>query len=402
MNRKEFIEKSILMGIGLPFLSSTLFQSCSKDGLIFPDFTTNFSGKVLIIGAGAAGMAAGYVLKRYGVDFEIIEASSVYGGRLKEAPSFVDFPIDLGAEWIHTDPKILAEILSNPDKKATVDVIVYNPQTVKSWNQEKLKSHNFISNFYSEWKFKNSTWYSFFEDNIIPDILEHIRLNKPVSEISYDEDKVTVKTVNNEVFEGDKIIVTASMKVLQSGAIAFNPPLPEDKDQAIQKVFMGDGIKIFVEFKEKFYPDILAFGNIFQALNEEEKFVYDAAFRKDTTKNVLGLFAINEKANVYTKLNNEQEIINQFLAELDAIFDGQASKNYVNHIIQNWSKEPYIKGAYSYSFDGDQEEIVKAIKQPILNKVYFAGEALSIEDQAMVQGACKSAYETVTIMLKEN
>jgi len=84
MTRKEFIEKSLLMGIGLPFLSSTFLQSCSKDDSIFPKFQTNFSGKVIIVGAGAAGLAAGYLLKRYGVDFEIIEAASVYGGRLKK------------------------------------------------------------------------------------------------------------------------------------------------------------------------------------------------------------------------------------------------------------------------------------------------------------------------------
>jgi monoamine oxidase len=401
MTRKEFIENSLVLGIGLPFLSSVLFQSCSKDDSIFPTFQTNFSGKVIIVGAGAAGLAAGYLLKRYGVDFEILEAATVYGGRLKKSSNFADFPIDIGAEWIHTDPKILADIINNPDSNANLDIIVYNPQTIKSWKNGKLKSHNYISSFYSEWKFKNSTWFDFFEQFIVPEIADKIVLNKPITEINYQGDKVLLSTGNNETYEADKVLITTPIKTLQNEQIVFQPVLPTDKKEAINKIFMGDGIKIFIEFKEKFYPDMLAFGNIFQALDEEEKFVYDAAFRKDSNKHILGLFAINDKASAYTQLNSEQEIIAKFMAELDEIFDGKATANYVKHIIQNWSKEPYIQGAYSYSFDGNQKNIVATINEPLLNKVYFAGEALSIKNQAMVHGACESAYSMIATMMKD-
>lgn len=401
MTRKEFIENSLIMGIGFPFLSSSLLQSCSKDDSIFPTFQTNFTGKVMIVGAGAAGLAAGYLLKRYGIDFEIIEAAPVYGGRLKKSAHFADFPIDIGAEWIHTHPKILADIINNSKANANIDIIVYNPQTIKSWKDGKLKSHNYISSFYSEWKFKHTTWFDFFEQFIVPEIANKITLNKPITAINYQGNKVILSTNDNETFEADKVLITTSIKMLQNEQIAFQPPLPSDKKDAIEKVFMGDGIKIFVEFKEKFYPDILAFGNIFQALNEEEKFVYDAAFRKDSSQNILGLFAINDKAKAYAQLNSEKEIIDKFLAELDEIFEGKASANYVKHIIQNWSKEPYIQGAYSYSFNGNQKNIVAKISEPLQNKIYFAGEALSINNQAMVQGACESAYSMIAKMMKD-
>ncbi len=401
MTRKEFIEKSLLMGIGLPFLSGTLLQSCSKDDSIFPKFHTSFSGKVIIVGAGAAGLAAGYLLKRYGVDFEIIEAAPVYGGRLKKSSNFADFPIDIGAEWIHTDPKILADIINNPNSNANIDIIVYNPQTIKSWKDGKLKSHNYASSFYSEWKFKNTTWFDFFEQFIVPEIADKIILNKPIAEINYQGDKVILSTVSNETYEADKVLITSSIKTLQNEQITFLPSLPTDKKEAIDKIFMGDGIKIFLEFKERFYPDILAFGNFFQALSEQDKFVYDAAFRKDSNKHILGLFTVNEKAKAYTQLNSEQEIIAKFIAELDEIFDGKATANYMNHIIQNWSKEPYIQGSYSNSFDGNQKSILSIIKEPLSNKIYFAGEALSIKNQATVHGACESAYSMIATMMKD-
>jgi monoamine oxidase len=401
MTRKEFIEKSMIMGIGLPFLSSVLLQSCSKNDSILPEFYTNFSGKVMIIGAGAAGLAAGYLLKRYGVDFEILEAAPVYGGRLKKISNFADFPIDLGGEWIHTNPKILADIISNPNTNTNIDIIVYNPQTMKLWNNGKLKSHNYISSFYSEWKFKSTTWFDFFEQYIVLEISDKIVLNKPITEINYQGDKVILTTDSNETFEADKVLITTPIKILQKQQITFQPSLPSEKKEAIDKIFMGDGIKIFIEFKEKFYPDILAFGNLFQALIEEEKYVYDAAFRKESNKHILGLFAINDKAKAYTQLNSEKEIIDTFIAELDEIFDGKATANYVNHIIQNWSKEPYIQGSYSYSFDGNQKNIVSTINEPLLNKIYFAGEALSLENQSTVHGACESAYSMIATMMKD-
>lgn len=401
MTRKEFIEQSLIMGLGMPFLSTLLLQSCDEGESIFPSFKTSFSGKVVIVGAGAAGMAAGYLLKYYGVDFEIMEASPVYGGRLKKTDAFADFPIDIGAEWIHTDPKILADIVNDPKVRETIETIVYNPQTIQSWKNGKLRSHNYISKLYSEWKFKNSTWFDFFEQWIVPEIADKIVLNQAVTEINYETDKVILKTTTHDTYEADKVLVTSSVKMLQNGQIVFKPALAPEKTEAINKIYMGDGIKIFIEFKEKFYPDILAFGNIFKALREEEKFVYDAAFRKDARQHILGLFAINEKASAYTQLPNEEAMINKFLAELDEMFDGKASANYVKHIIQNWSAEPYIQGAYSYAFEGNQKRIVAAINEPVKDQIYFAGEALSIDNQAMVHGACESAYRMVATMLRD-
>lgn len=394
------MEKSLLMGISLPLLSSVLLQSCNTKTLSFPIPEGSLQDKVIIVGAGAAGMSAGYLLKKYGVDFKILEAASAYGGRLKKSESFTDFPLDLGAEWIHVNPKVLDEIANKPIDKRQFETIDYNPQTIKTWKNGKLKSHNYIKNLYSEWKFKRSTWFDFFEQNIIPEISDRIVLNKPVDEINYESDQVIAKTADNELYDADKILVTVPIKMLQNGIITFKPNMPQEKKAAIGKVFMGDGIKLFIEFNEKFYPDILSFGNIFKAFNEENKFVYDAAFRKDTNKNILGLFAINEKALAYTELN-ENEIISKFLNELDEIFEGKATSNYKRHIIQNWSKEPFIQGAYSYSFDENKNEIVKIISEPIRRKVYFAGEALSLKNQAMVQGACESAYGVVARMMKD-
>ena len=66
----------------------------------------------------------------------------------------------------------------------------------------------------------------------------------------------TVHTAKNgNKFTGDKILVTVPIKILQGSKIKFTPELPKEKTDAINNVVMVDGIKIFIEFKEKFYPD---------------------------------------------------------------------------------------------------------------------------------------------------
>lgn len=94
-----------VLGLSLPL--SGVMAAC-RDSKI----ETSDAGNMIIIGAGAAGLSAGYLLQQQGIEFQILEASSNYGGRMKRTTEFANFPIPLGAEWIHVKPNILEEILS--------------------------------------------------------------------------------------------------------------------------------------------------------------------------------------------------------------------------------------------------------------------------------------------------
>ena len=106
LSRRDFMKKALALGIALPFMNS-LPDSWMK--------AQEDINKVVIVGAGAAGLTAGYLLNRIGIDVQILEASSIYGGRVKRLDGFTDVPLDLGAEWIHTEPSILGDIVDNPD-----------------------------------------------------------------------------------------------------------------------------------------------------------------------------------------------------------------------------------------------------------------------------------------------
>lgn len=397
MTRQEFIQKAALAGLGLPLIS--MLSSCKEDNISPDTFNTNFSGSVLIIGAGAAGLMAGHFLQQNGIDFQILEASSVYGGRVKRNDSLADFPIDLGAEWIHTDPSVLADLVNDPSVQASIDIINYRPEEIHVWKNNELKKRNFFTNFYAEHKFKNTTWYGFFEQYIVPGIVDRISYNTQVTGIEYAGNQINATDQNGNQLVADKVIVTVPLTVLQNDVISFDPPLPAPKTNALNNVEMPSGLKVFIEFSENFYPDIILDGGILEQDDAVgEKVFYNAAFRKDTQRNIFALFSVGEPASVYTDQGSDESIFTFLMNELDHIFDGKATQFYQNHVIQNWLAEPFIGGSYSHYGDNRSNSIA-TLQETIEDKVYFAGEAYHDESQATVHGAGLSAYDAVRSIL---
>ena len=57
--------------------------------------------RILVIGAGISGLAAGRNLNEAGHEVVILEARDRIGGRTWTSTKWSDAPIDLGASWIH-------------------------------------------------------------------------------------------------------------------------------------------------------------------------------------------------------------------------------------------------------------------------------------------------------------
>jgi len=363
--------------------------------------TYNYEGKVMIVGAGAAGLAAAKVLEQNKIDYVILEATNRYGGRLKRDTTLADFPIDIGAEWLHSAPITLNKLKGKRGDKIDEVLIPYHLDKTASWDGKEYKidpswQNNFMYSFLPESKFKETTWYDFVDENIAKTVKHKIEFNSPVSEINYSENIITVNTRNGNTYEADRILVTVSVGVLQSNMISFIPEMKKEKKQAINSITFHPGFKVALKFSQIFYPDAITC-----KVENGEKGFYDIGFKKDVQTNIMGFLCTGDEAQKYYTLKSEQEIITSLIQELDQMFDGKATAAYSgDYILENWGQHEFTRGTWTQAFQ-EKKSHLKVLNQPLENKVYFAGEIYDIYQQMGVPGAILSGYYAVDKLLTD-
>jgi monoamine oxidase len=365
------------------------------------DKTYKYDGKVIIIGAGAAGLAAAKVLQLNGIDYEILEATERYGGRIKKDSLLADFPIDVGAEWIHSNPVVLNILKGKKGNEIDEELIPYHLEDAYSWDgleYEKVSKSklDFDYNFMPESKFKKSTWYDYIEKNIANKVKHKIKFSSAVTEIDYSKNKVIITTENGKSHKADKVLVTVSIGVLKSNKIKFIPELSQEKKESIESVSFLPGFKLIMKFDEKFYPDAINCNT-----TSGEKVYYDIAFKKETKTNILGLLVTGNSTKKYYAYKTEEKIVESAITELDAIFNGKASESFSGeYIIENWGQHNFTMGTWTQAFQ-EKNRNLKILNQPINKKIYFAGEINDIYNQMGVPGAVLSGFNSIDKLMTD-
>ncbi|MEM1321720.1 MAG: NAD(P)/FAD-dependent oxidoreductase [Bacteroidota bacterium] len=390
MTRKEFIRRCSfnLLGLGLSFQQ----LGAARAYLEKP----SFKGSVVIVGAGAAGLSAGFLLKQRGVDCKIIEAAPEYGGRMKINRSFADFPIALGAEWISSANMQFGQLIPQKEVLQAIPTQGYNQdEEYAIWQDGKLIRGTL--NTFNDRKFVGSSWLGFFEKFILPSVQDNILYNTPVRAIDYSGEKIVLRT-DKEQYTADRVILTVPVSLLKTGRIQFTPALPKKKRGAIENITYWDGFKAFFRFEKKFYPSFVDY--LIQPETAGQVSLYDAAWGQKSDQPILGLFSVGQPAQQYGSLSKEA-FKKQLLQELDEIFEGQASRYYINHITQNWSEEGYAQGAYVSDYTAPRD--IARLRKPIADKLFFAGDAYTQGyDWGNVHNAIASAKLCVNELLNDN
>jgi monoamine oxidase len=230
-------------------------------------------------------------------------------------------------------------------------------------------------------------------------ILPFVLNNTAVSSIDYSGNKVKVRDQNQVLREYDFVVLTVPVSILKLqssdvNSIQFSPALPESKIAAMNKIGMDGAVKIAVKTNRKFW-------------HEDSKSIYTKGkigkyeiVSEDTANNsyiltatVMGAFAENELSSM-----RESEILNLIQNEWAMYIGTSASDSLVSCHVKNWSKEQFIKGAFSYHKLGGEAETRKELAKSVNSKIFFAGEACNTSKNS---GTVHGAIETANTVCKE-
>ncbi len=105
LSRRDVLKLAALAGL------STWLQACGSNDAVDDEEDVSAElgtsqpslakPRILVVGAGIAGLAAAAKLQQSGYSVQILEGRERIGGRIWTSHSWDDLPVDLGASWIH-------------------------------------------------------------------------------------------------------------------------------------------------------------------------------------------------------------------------------------------------------------------------------------------------------------
>ena len=227
-----------------------------------------------------------------------------------------------------------------------------------------------------------------------------VQVNKVVKSIDYTGTKVIVSgntvlsAAEAEPFtiEATKVIVTVPVSVLKAGDIVFNPALPSTKSAALANMEMDSSLRILMDFKMNFWG--LSSGFLYGGSASPE--YLNAGIGRSESSKTLSITVNGAKAAEFSALG--KDVIPVLLNEMDAVFGGKASLNIrkdlndnVITVIQDWSREKYIRGGVSYLRPEGSNQDRANLGAAVNGKIFFAGEATdSGGESGTINGALHS------------
>lgn len=222
-----------------------------------------------------------------------------------------------------------------------------------------------------------------------------VRLSHTVSQVATTHKGVTV-TTDKGVFTANQVIVTVPLGVLQKGKIAFSPPLPRKKQEAIGRLGMGLLNKVYLRFEHAFWTDQEAWlGYIPQEWGHWAEYVN---FLPLTNKPILLAFnaaKFGREIETWT----DEAIIADVMKVLRTIY-GAAVPEPSDWQITRWASDPFAYGSYSFMKAGASPEDRETLAEPVEDVLYFAGEATHVDYPSTVHGAFLSGLRVAEALME--
>jgi monoamine oxidase len=400
---------------------------------------------VIVIGAGAAGIAAGRKLRQLGRRFTILEARDRVGGRVYSDTSLGEM-FDAGALYIHwaernpwrrlahelgvstVDSSTLPggfRVFSDDDSVprggrrafsiiherfdpeiASVPDIAMSEQ-VASEGEDALRAVNTLARMSlgEEAERVSALDYARLwagDDDIVPDgygtLVTRaarglpVQLGSRVLTIDWSGKGVSIET-NRGTLRAGAVILTVPVGVLLAEKIRFSPGLPDDNRRGLEGLRMGALTKIALRFDgERF--GISPGTDFYDIVGPRATFNFECwPFGRNIVVANFG----GDHARDVTRLG-ERGAVDLALSRFSRMVGSDARRHFLGGRLAGWSEDPFALGSYSYALPG-RADARALLAQPIGARIFMAGEATGGEDfgGAMTAGGAYLAGEEAAI-----
>jgi monoamine oxidase len=225
-----------------------------------------------------------------------------------------------------------------------------------------------------------------------------IRLSSSVKAIEYHGDEVRVSFScgeNARQVLAKHVIVTLPLGVLKANAVNFSPPLPLEKQMAIER--LGNGIcnkcvlfwdnDDFVVFWPKEKDWIVRLRSLSVKNSSEDAWLeFYNAYKYNGNKPVLIGYSGGRDASAIEHLTDEQ-VTQDAVASLQTIFGEDKVPEPTKSIVTRWEADEFSRGSFSFLAVGCTKQCREDLRESVGGKLFFAGEATESHVPSTTQGA---------------
>jgi monoamine oxidase len=420
LSRRELLQVAAVSGAALAV--PLAFSACAGD---------SDKGRVIVVGAGMAGLAAARKLQSDGYTVVVLEARDRIGGRTYTTDE-LGFPFDHGASWIHG---IRGNPMTRLAKQSDTEFVRTDDQSVSAYfadgseagSTRLAAAEQRFNEVYDELSEYGDLGVSFetVARRRFPDLLRDpltalvtsayltfdtgdldrlsslyydagevmggpeaivtggygriagyladgldVRLRKVVRSVAARDAGATVTTSGGEQLDADAVIVAVPLGVLKAGAIEFTPPLSPRKRTAIERVGFSAVNKVGLVWDKRFWDEEQFIAYASEVDDQFNYFVNFDAFTPGT--NALMTFAYADAARA-TERMSDTVLRDGVMANLRAIY-GDDSPDPTALQRTRWVRDPFSRGAYSFTAVDTVPEDFEALATPESPTLFFAGE----------------------------
>lgn len=408
---------------------------------------------VVVIGAGAAGIAAAKKLLAAGRSVTIVEAADRIGGRVVTDSAIFGAPFDLGAHWLHygeDNPFVdygqeqgftlyeapEDEILYVGDREATAAeykafevarkaAATAIDQAGKAGRDVSPASvvpdlgpwHDTVHLMLGPYamakdfdRFSCLDWYSAEEGTNwyckegFGALWAHsargvpVQLGTRAEVVRWGGPGVAVETSRGTI-RARACIVTVSTGVLAQEGLRFDPPLSAAKRDVFHGISMGLYNHIALRFRE----------NIF-GIGDDGYVTYKLDADGARSPTGIGLLTnVSGSGLTYADVGGalagaleaegEAAALDFALGELRGLFGSSVERAFVKGSVTAWGRNPLTRGAYASAEPGATPQRAM-LRAPVGERIWFAGEACHDTEWATVGGAHKSGRAVAEAVMK--